>query len=496
MKYFRIAKKFLAISLAFVMAFGVVGCKKEESGAAGETAKYVKLVMYLIAEEPRDYPEVLEKVNKKLKEKINAEIEVRWISLGDYGQKYPLLLQSGEAFDLIYTTTWTSFDSHAKKGGYMALDELLPQYAPESYEQLNKEALEGVTIDGKIYALPMNYRAVAPTGFVVRGDLMKKYGMESINNIDDFWMYLENVKKNETDIFPYNGTSADNGTLLSVYLREKGWNPGKEGRIYYRFDDINNSKYILNIPEYKDILKKMRYGYENGFWSADVLMSKNNTQVNIINGTSASALLSLKNFNAIYIETLERHPEWDLQWYQVASQYPCIIDQFSSMAVAANSKNPERALMALELLRNDEELNMLTTYGVKGKHYDIDSDNRLVLLDQDGFKADESCAWGWRNEKYYKYIANGWDKFEEVEKEVRGVAEYSPFAAFTFDDSSVKNEKSALSALYSQYGVPLGSGIVEFDEGYKTLMDNMTKAGYQKVEDAYVSQCKEFLQNK
>ena len=44
------------------------------------------------------------------------------------------------------------------------------------------------------------------------------------------------------------------------------------------------------------------------------------------------------------------------------------------MAINASSKNPERALMAIELLRSNEEINKLTWYGIEGEHYTADGD--------------------------------------------------------------------------------------------------------------------------
>ena len=43
------------------------------------------------------------------------------------------------------------------------------------------------------------------------------------------------------------------------------------------------------------------------------------------------------------------------------------------MAINASSKNPERALMAIELLKSNEEINKLTWYG-EGEHYTADGD--------------------------------------------------------------------------------------------------------------------------
>ena len=75
------------------------------SGAqAGEpdTSEAVTLTMYLIGDRPVDNDEVFAKINEKLKEEINATIDVKFMSWGEYEQKYPLIFASGEDWDIIF----------------------------------------------------------------------------------------------------------------------------------------------------------------------------------------------------------------------------------------------------------------------------------------------------------------------------------------------------------------------------------------------------------
>ena len=47
-------------------------------------------------------------------------------------------------------------------------------------------------------------------------------------------------------------------------------------------------------------------------------------------------------------------------------------------AINRNSKNPERAMMLLELLNTDKDLYNLLNFGIKDKHYKIDADGFMV----------------------------------------------------------------------------------------------------------------------
>ena len=77
---------------------------EEASGAeeAGpDISEEVTLVMYLIGDRPADNDEVFAKINERLKAEINATIDVKFMSWGEYEQKYPLIFASGEDWDII-----------------------------------------------------------------------------------------------------------------------------------------------------------------------------------------------------------------------------------------------------------------------------------------------------------------------------------------------------------------------------------------------------------
>lgn len=88
-----------------------------EAGAP-DTSEEVTLVMYLIGERPVDNDEVFAKINEKLKAEINAVIEVKFMSWGEYEQKYPLIFASGEDWDIIYTADWCFYNAQATKQGF------------------------------------------------------------------------------------------------------------------------------------------------------------------------------------------------------------------------------------------------------------------------------------------------------------------------------------------------------------------------------------------
>lgn len=131
-----------------------------EAEAAANTpdiSEEVTLTMYLIGDRPVDNDEVFAKINEKLKAEINATIDVKFMSWGEYEQKYPLIFASGEDWDIIYTADWCFYNAQATKQGFWEItQEALDTYAPMTAQTIYPEAWEQAKVNGQVFMLPMN----------------------------------------------------------------------------------------------------------------------------------------------------------------------------------------------------------------------------------------------------------------------------------------------------------------------------------------------------
>ena len=157
-----------------------------EPAAGPDISEEVTLTMYLIGDRPVDNDLVFEKINERLKEEINATIDVKFMSWSEYEQKYPLIFASGEDWDIIFTADWCFYNAQATKQGFWEITpEALETYAPMTAESMYPEAWEQAKVDGKVYMLPMNYQELTAYVWMARGDLMEKYGIESLDTFED-----------------------------------------------------------------------------------------------------------------------------------------------------------------------------------------------------------------------------------------------------------------------------------------------------------------------
>jgi ABC-type glycerol-3-phosphate transport system substrate-binding protein len=70
-----------------------------------EELEYVELIWYIAGDAAKDEEMVMEELNKYIKEKINATVDIRWISFGDYQQRMSIIVGAGEEFDLCFVAT-------------------------------------------------------------------------------------------------------------------------------------------------------------------------------------------------------------------------------------------------------------------------------------------------------------------------------------------------------------------------------------------------------
>ena len=176
MKKQRITAMLLAMTMAMTAFTGCGDKEAEESGtdvtASSESTKDAEQAQESEAEEDDLFAEevhlvyvlpytassmdgaedMVEALNEITKEKINATVEIEWIPLGEYTDKMNMKFAAGEEFDLCFTGLWNPYQNGVTQGAYAELTEdLLNTYAPEYTAQLNPEAWEAVTLNGKIY---------------------------------------------------------------------------------------------------------------------------------------------------------------------------------------------------------------------------------------------------------------------------------------------------------------------------------------------------------
>jgi len=480
------------------------------------TDEKVELTMWLVGDTVTDYDMMLEELNKLMLKDINATLKVNFTTWTDWTTKLRLALSSGEELDLVHMAPWSIYDEQAKLGAFVALEELAPKYAPKTWASYSEEVLNQATVSEHVYMLPFRYIDPEGNGFLYRLDLAKKHGLGEIKSIDDLEKYMKVLKEKE-GIIPYNAGGFDNQVMSESYANwMNSWPDSPDenlvvGQMNYIKVFQNNPKnpfVLFEHPAFIEALQYTRRFYLAGYWPKNVLANKSDSREALLNGTSAITNLNPINANEEYRRLKAKNPDWELDWwsaYQKLTHPPKSPANNNGMAIPISSKHPERALMLLEKLHQDQNYHDLTTYGIKGKHWDLDAEGEIILpsgvtADTTGFPWDRPCPWGWREEKFYRVgptkAKSTWSVIKEWITYIYKNGAEKQFADFKFDKTPVSAELAAMDSVKTQYLDPLIWGMVDPDKGYKQLMDKMKQAGLDKVKEELKKQWADYLKSK
>ena len=480
--------------------------KPESTGP--DISEEVTLVMYLIGDRPVDNDEVFATINERLKAEINATIDVKFMSWSEYEQKYPLIFASGEDWDIIYTADWCFYNAQATKQGYYEITrEALETYAPMSAETMYPEAWEQAKVNDKVYMLPMNYKEITAYVYMARGDLMDKYGITSVASLDEAESYMDAIVENEPSLIPIDvGSDYDKLFLYDRMWKKANWESEEKvigvgpWQAMASVSELDDSAAVLgnfDQPEFLDVITRLKDWKDRGFWSKNAVVNTQNNTESFQAGKSALALMNANTAKSVYASVTAEHPEWDVRVFDAQDGVPPVLNSYlaNGMSIFSKSKNPERALMALDYLRNDEEVNSLFCYGIEGKHWEASGDGTLVSLpDSSNYAYDSNCNWGVRNDAYWRVIEGGIPNLPELNKGWQDTARSERYQTFVFNDESVKNEIAAIGEIFDTDYKLLGLGFTDDPEAdIAKLREKMEAAGAQKVYDEIQKQALEFI---
>lgn len=447
--------------------------QKETAAPEKPELKPVELSIYYPGNEQKDVAMVEEQLNKLLKDKINATIKIYATGWGDWAQKINLMVSGGEPFDLMFTAGWDNFSGNVAKGAFYELNDLIDQYAPEAKKEIGELRLAGASVNGKLYAVPTQKEMAHTFGLFLNKSLVDKYGFDvsAIKTLKDIEPMLQKIKDSEPEVVPIWGTR----NMSSFLPFETVGNVKIPGGLY---KDGASTKIVnqFEMPEMLDLLNLMRDWNKKGFFQDDPATQKDSTAHQKAGRVFAIQQQLTPGKNITSAQSIGH----ELIQVELTNPYTTNGDVNGSLtAISRTSKNPERAMMFINLLHTDPEILNTLVFGVEGTHYTNNGGILSKPAAESGYTPGNAYMFGsqflnylWDNEDPQK-----WEKYQAFNES----ATPSPLIGFSYNAEPVKNEEAAIINIYDQYIDSLFTGIVDPAVVIPEFVDKMKNAGLSKV---------------
>jgi putative aldouronate transport system substrate-binding protein len=457
------------------------------TGQQGGALKPYNLVWYMRGRGiEKDTALVEEALNKYIKDKINATIKIITFDRGAYPDRMTAIIASGESFDMGFCASWViNYGQFAQKGAFVWLNDpknnLQDKYLKGTVKALGDFYYGGSSIDGKHYAIPVNKEWAHSNGFVLRKDILDKYGIKvtretSLEQLEPIFqtvhdkepgMYAVMAYANNSPLTCYIDWDFPAGSRVPVVM----YQTGSDHKVYNMFERPETVKYF-NL---------MRSWYQKGFIRKDAASTEDYTP------DTASGKL----FSTIVVTHPGQPGESEAAFgfpFTVVNCTPSLITNGETQGamnfISVTSKDKNRAAMFMELENTDVWLNNTVAFGLEGKHWVKTSTGQLdfpkgVTAQTSGYVPAISWAFG---NQFLNYLwttedPNKWKNYLTYNKS----AVASNSLGFIPDYESVKTEVAALTSVWAEFVPGLETGSTDPATYVPRAIAKCKEAGIDKV---------------
>ena len=505
-------KKLLSLLLVCVMLVGVFGV----GASAAEDLEPVTLRIWFHGSTvtPDASEKVMAEVNAYLADKINVTLEPIWGTWGDFDQATTTALAGGDDVDIYFTCNWSAneYNKYARDGYWVKLDDMLDEYAPELKAAIPQGIWDCAITNGYdgmgIYGVPALKDTATQNCWDVNGTLLAElgYDVDAVCEAgldyysDEFEEMLQAAKDAKgADFYPLliepvvlermvthssiiTG-DLNNANMLSYYYDAEHPSNDTGATIVSKYESEEFAKFAARTYEFS----------QKGFISPSCQSTATSNDYRTATQASAEYLFGTQSYAFGCELDYSKARGIDVRMVpETAAYMDCTSGQGAMMAVSVTSKNPERALMFLNLLNTDPVLMTMMNYGLEGFTYTTNDDGTITFIDE--ARATYSP---WTNGMGNIRIlpptdaqgADFWERFSAY----YDAAETLPYGGFIFDASEVETEGAALANVFAEYAFNLMSGAVDPDEALPEFQAKLKEAGIDELVAAAQSQMEAYL---
>ncbi len=458
-----------------------------DKGTDKDSYPVIKMAYAVVFPSP-DEKAIEDELNKILREKAHAEVDLVGIEFGNWATQLNLMLTGGgsDSLDLFNSFWYTSVSNLVSNGQVMKLDDLLAKEGSD-IKGLFKDGLEqylgcGV-VNGSQYGIPCMYSYSTENLYYAKKDDVAKANIDwsKVKSIDAMSDAILKIKEANPKSYYIPGSTEAYWIPKSVdYLGDTNYlgvltDPTKSTKV----ENYYESQYFLNF------LKHVKEWKKAGVFSPDPLSNSNPTLMNLLmgvsNGTPGYAWDAATSMKATIAQN-----NIQLDGTNVTEALSTTSDATTYMwHISSFSKNPEAAMRILNVLYTDPQAAQLVANGVEGLDYKLNKDGQMEY--PDGKKSMSDLGWAAASMAYWPNVmlCKTWyyepkDIYEQMLAKNKSCNK-SLALGFAFDSSKVTDQMTACANVVAQYYTPLMYGEVDIDSTLTQFQAALKKAGIDEI---------------
>ena len=406
-----------------------------------------------------------------------------------------------------------SMSTMATTNQIVAMDDLLAEYAPDVLSGISEDDWRCSTVSGSIYGVPMNKDKAQGRGFEMVKSIADELGIDYSTpwTYEDLDANLRKVKEAYPDVIPWDSDGTQYAQMANGWITSHSNFVAIDGVCSGAlWGGTKDDLYTITTPAYTDTDMMVEYAklmkeWDNiGVWKTDVLnnTASSNRDDYRIGRVAAEQhhtqtwtdLCSATPSNTIY----QDDPDAESGFFYFGEETGNVVAlsiTHGAMAVSAASKNPERALMVYDLLRNDEECYRLLCYGIEGVSYEINDEGLRTTpegynSDTDNINGMTNWWWGRNDDLEIRDATRNWDAIDKLYSEYDSLKIDYPYGQFVPEVDDIQSKIDNINEVYTNYTKQISYGKYQgtAEEIVAEMQSALKQAGIEEVTAALQEQ--------
>lgn len=439
-----------------------------------------------------DSQSVWDEFNKKIgKVMPGTTVEISPIDGPSYDDKTRLIVASGEKYDIMWGASWKGdYAGKIAGGAFMPIKSLVDKTAPKLWDYIPSVEWATTSVNGQIYGVPSHQTIVATNGLNIvnksYAQITSGVDMNALQKLllDDKATVKQVYKAVEPLVAKAKKLNLGYPSVATTLRQaQRGYQQVAVAGVTFltgiKLTENNYKVYsLLEEQGFKDEIALAREWQQKGYYPADLA-----TFIKLPN-SKINAPVSVGNFSLPLVQNFKRDEKLygDGIWYK-----SMLLNKFynnfgatsSANFISKKSKNSERAIRFLEVINSPEHSDIynLLSFGIKDKHYKINSDNTVEVTSKNYKMRD------WVVGNTDNSISNLINKeLINANKDLIKKAPASPLNGFVFDINPVKSEYASVQTILTEYMDALSYGqYANYTTKYKEFISKLKAAGLDKI---------------